>query len=46
MYENGTYRPRYANRTAADRLRHYLRNRSTETWAFFAAGFVLAAILT
>jgi len=46
MYDNGTYRPRYERRPMPERALDWLRGRSAESWGFFAAGFVLAAILT
>jgi len=49
MYDNGTYRPRTSGFRSAgtvDRVRAWLAARPTECWGFFAAGFVLAVILT
>lgn len=49
MYENGTYRPRSFGARhggTVERVRAWLDRRPAESWAFFAAGFVLAAILT
>ncbi|WP_207480463.1 hypothetical protein [Arenibaculum pallidiluteum] len=41
-----TNRPRPSTRSTLRRVEDYLRSRSTEHWAFFAAGFVAAALLT
>lgn len=47
MYDDGAYRPRYAARPPrSERIIDWLRGRPAESWAFFAAGFALAAILT
>jgi hypothetical protein len=49
MYDNGTYRPRSFGARhggTVERVRAWLDRRPAESWAFFAAGFVLAAILT
>lgn len=40
------YRDIRRGRSVGDRFLAYLRTRSVESWAFFAAGFVFAAILT
>jgi len=39
-------RDRYETRSTLRRVEDYLRSRTAEHWAFFAAGFLVAAILT
>lgn len=48
---DASYGPRHDRRhgdwqRTADRLLAWMKSRPGESWAFFAAGFVLAALLT
>lgn len=47
MHDHSSHRRHGApRRSAVERVEAYLRSRTPEHWAFFAAGFVAAAILT